>query len=43
MKKKQLSLFPGYCQVCGVKEDKFAYCDKCETIWKKKNLEKDEE
>ena len=37
-KKRQLSLFPGKCEVCGVPEDKFVCCENCIEEWESKFL-----
>lgn len=39
--RRQISMFPGKCEICGRNEDKFSCCKKCVTKWKIKYL-KDE-
>ena len=36
--KRQLSLFPGKCEVCGKQEDKFVCCVGCVEEWIKTNI-----
>lgn len=40
--KRQISLFPGKCEVCGKPEPKFVCCKDCLKTWVDKNLKNEQ-